>query len=212
MRPFNSNADFSAHGIFLFAVCGAPVRALIASGYTCVCEIPPMYTDSRCLVTTQLPIAALRRNFFDTSLSVKARQSSHRLAFFPADPLHGYLPSHDRPHIPSYFSHSNARTENSSFKAERYCNALCIYSFLAFAGTLKIILLQACDDSKAVTEDKSSLLLRLMLCFSLTVVTSVFVHLGSVRTSSNLNLNLNAKLPSRTSAGIARSAPRTPRW
>lgn len=103
MRFFNDNAHSGAHGIFLLAACGAPVRALRASGYTCVCGILPMHTDSRCLVTTQLPIAALRRNFFDTSLSVKARQSSHRLAFFPADPLHGYLPSHDRPLFPPIF-------------------------------------------------------------------------------------------------------------
>ena len=52
---------------------------------------------------------------------------------------------------------------------------------MAFAGTLKIILLQACNDSKAVTEDKSLLLLRPMPCFSFTVVTSVFAHLGPVK-------------------------------
>ena len=93
MQPFNSNAEFSAHGIFLFAVCGAPVRALIASGYTCVCEILPMHTDSRCLVTTQSPISAPHRNFFDTPPSITTRQSSHHLAFFPADPLHDLSPA-----------------------------------------------------------------------------------------------------------------------
>ena len=52
---------------------------------------------------------------------------------------------------------------------------------MAFAGTLKIILFQACNDSKAVTEDKSLLLLRPMPCFSFTIVTSIFEHLGSVK-------------------------------
>ena len=82
---------------------------------------------------------------------------------------------------------------------------------MAFAGTLKIILLQACNDSKAVTEDKSLLLLRPMPCFSFTVVTSVFAHLGPIKKDIEFEPEFD-NTPYRHTCQHGSGCPALPRW